>query len=134
MGAGETGDRAVIHTPHIHTAGRRYVALIFAVTAAYVFAGLQLHAQLAPKQLTIDDYTRWKSLSGSALSGDGNWAVYELRQANVPTSDARPTTHLVNLVTNETRQLVNASGAAFSDDSRWIAYSIEPAASGRGAA
>jgi dipeptidyl aminopeptidase/acylaminoacyl peptidase len=78
------------------------------------------------KALNIDEYSRWRSISGSAISGDGNWVVYELRQTNLPTSDARPTLHILHVDSNRDISIANASGGTFSGDSKWVAYSIEP--------
>ena len=80
------------------------------------------------KVLNIDDYSRWKSVEGSRISGDGNWVVYEMRPTN--TAEAKPTLHILQLGSNRDQEVTNASGATFSDDSRWVAYSIEPAATG----
>mgnify|MGYP003336659026 CR=1 FL=1 len=41
------------------------------------------------KALTIDDYSKWKTLSGQELSGDGRWVAYVVRTANVPTAEQK---------------------------------------------
>src|SRR5436189_3637956 len=83
------------------------------------------------KALTVDDYTKWKSIGDTAISGDGKWVAYVLRTTNVPDDQARPVLHLLNLETNQDVTVENATGGTFSADSAWIAYQIDPAP-GRG--
>src|SRR5947207_15898148 len=83
------------------------------------------------KALAVDDYTKWKSIGDTAISGDGKWVTYVLRTTNVPDDQARPVLHLLNLETNQDVTVENATGGTFSADSGWIAYQIDPAP-GRG--
>jgi dipeptidyl aminopeptidase/acylaminoacyl peptidase len=88
--------------------------------------------QAAKKALTIDDYPKWKSISGQEISGDGKWVAYVLQATNVPTTDTKPVLHIQNLDTGKEETVTDATGNAFSSDSKWIAYSVEPASAGRG--
>jgi hypothetical protein len=86
----------------------------------------------AKKVLTVDDYSRWRSINNSAISSDGKWVTYVLSLTNTLPADAKPVLHLLKLETNEDLEVPNATGPAFSADGRWIAYSIEPPGAGRG--
>ena len=114
----------------------RYVASVVTLVA---LATTPLAAQTAAaptgakKVLSVEDYTKWRSIDNAALSPDGKWAVYGLRFANTPTTDAKPVLHIRNLGTNRELEIADASNATFSPDSRWIVYQVDPAAAaGRG--
>ena len=110
------------------------VALSIAFGAAYAVPSAQSEAQ-APattkKALTVDDYTRWRSISGDTMSGDGKWVAYVLQLTNTAPADAKPVLHIRNLETDQEVEVANATGAEFSDDSQWIAYLVDPSG-GRG--
>ena len=78
------------------------------------------------RPLTIADYSRWRTIEGAQLSGDGRWVAYGLRFANVVTPDAKPELHIRNLDTNQEIVVKDGSSATFSSDSRWVVYQIEP--------
>jgi len=86
----------------------------------------------AKKVLVPDDYTRWRSIGGQSLSGDGKWVTYVYSFTNTAPADAKPVLHLLNLGTNQDVEVANASGPAFSNDSKWLAYQVDPASAGRG--
>jgi len=88
--------------------------------------------QAAKKVLTVDDYTKWRTISAQELSGDGTWLAYELQPANLPRLETKPLLHLVNLAADKDVEIASASGAKFSADSMWVAYQVDP--SGRGGA
>ena len=121
---------------------RRAISLGLLLVAVFTWATIRPSAQTAPaaatapagkKALTIDDYTKWKSISGQEISGDGKWVAYVLQSSNVPTTETKPVLHILNLDTNKDDTIADATGNAFSSDSKWIAYSVEPAgAGGRG--
>lgn len=102
------------------------LALVF--TASYALPDAQTAAK---KALTVDDYTKWRSISGQQISDDGVWVAYVLQFTNVPTAEAKPELRLLNLETNQDVTVANASGGTFSADSKWIAYQIDPTG-GRG--
>ena len=84
----------------------------------------------AKKALTVDDYAKWRSISGQEISGDGKWVAYGLSFTNTATADAKPVQHLLNLTTNQDIEIPNGTGAKFSADSAWIAYSVDPSGGG----
>jgi len=111
--------------------GRRAVlalALCVAFGASYALPEAQSAAR---KALTVDDYTKWRSIGGQQISDDGAWVTYVLQFTNVPTTEAKPELHLLNLETNQEVTVPNATGGAFSADSKWIAYQVDPTG-GRG--
>src|SRR5215813_8843964 len=86
----------------------------------------------AKKALSVDDYSRWRAIGNQAISGDGKWVTYVLSQTNTAPTDAKPVLHILNLDTNQDREVANATSPAFSSDSKWIAYQIDSSAGGRG--
>ena len=86
----------------------------------------------AKKALTVDDYTKWKNITAPEFSADAKWLTYGLALTNTAPTQSKPVLHLLNLQTNETVQVADATGGAFSADSAWLAYTVDPAASGRG--
>jgi dienelactone hydrolase len=99
-------------------------------SAAFMFTATQAQSP-AKKVLTVDDYTRWRSISGQEISGDGKWVAYVLSYANTLPADQKPVLHLLNLETNQALEVPNATASSFSADSRWIAYQVDPSG-GRG--
>ena len=90
-------------------------------------------AAAAKKILSVSDYARWRNIDNAQISGDGKWVTYGLRFTNTNTVDAKPVLHIQNLATNQDVEIANATQAAFSPDSRWIVYQIDPpGAAGRG--
>jgi dipeptidyl aminopeptidase/acylaminoacyl peptidase len=87
------------------------IALLLAVAAPAA-------AQQKPT-LTPADYGRWESLGSGTFSPDGRWFAVGISRVD---DDGELQVH--DLRTGETRVVANASAAAFSADSRWLAYSI----------
>jgi dipeptidyl aminopeptidase/acylaminoacyl peptidase len=73
------------------------------------------------KPLVLADYARWRSIQGAALSADGQWAAWsyaQLRRDDVLT---------VRHVDSGREHVVErAARPVFSDDGRWVAYSVAP--------
>ena len=126
---------------------RRYLVFAIAVAMALAGAGAWLSAQTAQpvraqaaapaaaqaaapaaakKALTIDDYTKWRSIAGQEMSGDGKWLVYTLALTNTIAAEAKPVLHLLNLETGADVTVNDATDADFSPDSTWIAYQVDP--------
>lgn len=115
----------------------RLVPTACALALTFIVAYATPSAQQTPaaetkKALTIDDYTKWKSLSGQEMSADGKYVAYVVQSTNVPTADTKPVLHIQNLETGAEVTVADATGNAFSSDAKWIAYTVEPAAAGRG--
>ena len=115
------------------TTHRRLFALTLALFVSFGVTYALPEAQTAAKKvLTVEDYSLWRSIGGSTISGDGRWVSYTLRFNNTPADEAKPVLHLLNLETNVDVEIANGGSAAFSEDSRWIAYQIDPTGGGRG--
>jgi dipeptidyl aminopeptidase/acylaminoacyl peptidase len=86
---------------------------------------------LGKRILTIDEYGLWRSIGSASLSPDGRWVTYAFSRREVDDSlFIRP------LAGGEARVVVRGANPAFSADSRWVAYFVNPpqAAGARGAA
>ncbi|MEP6491898.1 MAG: prolyl oligopeptidase family serine peptidase [bacterium] len=123
---------------NIHTSSRTTLrsfatfAVVFSLAiVAHAPAGAQ-SATAAKKVLAVEDYTRWKSINGASVSGDGKWVTYVVSLTNTAPADAKPVLHLLRLDNNQDIEVANASGPAFSADSKWVAYQIDPNSGGRG--
>ena len=80
---------------------------------AFAFAAGPLAAQApaaAKKAMTVDDYSKWRTISGQAISADGKWVAYVLELTNVVPAEAKPVLHLLNLETNADVTVNDASG------------------------
>lgn len=111
---------------------RALMALAAFVSLSVALSGPVAAQAPAKKALTVEDYTRWRAINGSSISGDGKWVTYVLAQTNTAPADAKPVLHLLRLDTNQDIEVANASAPAFSADSKWIAYQVDPSAAGRG--
>jgi dipeptidyl aminopeptidase/acylaminoacyl peptidase len=114
----------------------RFAALVFTVVATSAFAQVPAPAQNAStvkKVMTVDDYSKWRTIDAAQLSPDGKWVAYGVRFTNVVTPDAKPVLHIVNLATNADISIPDATNAQFSSDSKWVVYQIETQPAARGA-
>jgi dipeptidyl aminopeptidase/acylaminoacyl peptidase len=110
----------------------RIAAFILLMTVALIAALAQTAAQApAKKAMTVDDYTKWRSIAGQAISGDGKWVAYTLQLTNTIPAEAKPVLHLLNLETGAEVKVEDATGGVFSADSKWIAYQVDPGAAQR---
>ena len=108
------------------------VVLPFSTLRAQTQAGAPADPKVK-KALTVDDYTKWKSINSSSISGDGKWVTYVLALTNTTPQESKPVMHLLRLDTNQDVEVAQATNPAFSNDSKWVAYQIDPAnAGGRG--
>jgi hypothetical protein len=102
---------------------KRALTISVAVLLCYAWPSAQTAAKTP---LSIDDYTKWHSVAGQEISGDGKWVAYALHLTNVPEAESKPVQHLLNLETSEDLQFANATGGTFSSDSKWLAQSVDP--------
>ena len=110
----------------------RGAALALALAAAFASSYALPQAQAAKKKvLTVEDYPKWRSISGQEMSGDGQWVAYGLSLTNTAPTETKPVLHLVRLETSQDVEVPNATGGTFSSDSKWIAYVVDPSG-GRG--
>jgi dipeptidyl aminopeptidase/acylaminoacyl peptidase len=104
------------------------LALLAALGCFHAWPSAQAPAK---KPIAIDDYAKWRTITDTAISGDGRWVTYVLQLTNTIPAEAKPVLHLKNLDTNEEIKVEHASGGVFSVDSKWIAYQVDPGAAER---
>lgn len=115
----------------------RLIPIVCALALTFFVAYATPLAQQAPmagakKALTIDDYTKWKNITGQEMSSDGKWVAYVIQSTNVPTTETKPVLHIQNVDSGQDVTIADATVNTFSSDAKWIAYSVEPAGGGRG--
>jgi dipeptidyl aminopeptidase/acylaminoacyl peptidase len=86
------------------------------------------------KVLTVDDYSRWRTIQDQSISSDGKWVTWVYRHTNVARRDEKPELHILNLATKQDVTVEDAYNGEFSPDARWIAYEVDslPPHGGRG--
>ena len=72
--------------------------------------------------LTIEDIDNWKSIQSTAVAPSGNWVSYQLQP-----NQGDPTLMIYNLGKSESLAFDRSQNAAFSADSRFIAFKSSPA-------
>ena len=73
------------------------------------------------RQLEHEDYAKWKSVRGQALSNDGKWISY-----SVSTETGDPTLYIRQIATEKEYSVLRGRGARFSFDSNYVLYTIAP--------
>ena len=75
---------------HQRSHRRRFgVATLFVSASLAVGIHATANAQTAAKKvLTVDDYTKWRGINGSSISGDGKWVTYVLSLTNTAPNDS----------------------------------------------
>jgi len=111
---------------------RRRVASAVLILLALPVAAALAQSAATKKPLTIDDYSKWRSIGDAVISPDGKWVAYTLRFTNTLPADAKPVLHLKNLDTNQEVEIQHAHDGTFSRDSRWIAYQVDSVPAVRG--
>jgi len=81
----------------------------------------------APKPLNLEDYGAWKRIGNVGLSSDGKWMTY----AYTP-NDGEGALFIAALDSAVRHEIPRGTGAALSDNSRWVAYFFDPPSAGRG--
>jgi len=110
-----------------HSRISAYAACSAAFLALFVaYATPTAQAPAAKKAMTVEDYTKWRGIGGQEISGDGKWVSYVLQLTNVAPTETKPVLHLRNLQGTDEVTVAEAQGAAFSSDSKWIAYLVDP--------
>jgi hypothetical protein len=107
--------------------------LLVATTAATVVTTAPAAAPAAAspatvatkKVLGIDDYTRWRSIEGAQISGDGRWVAYTLRFMNTRPVKSKPSQRIVNLASGNETEVEGASSPVFSPVLRSVANALD---------
>jgi dipeptidyl aminopeptidase/acylaminoacyl peptidase len=111
------------------TAVRRSHRLALLPALILVMGSLMLQAQApAPKPIALEDYAKFKRITGAAISNDGKWMHYA-----VSPNDGDATLFVKSLEGDKVHEIARGVNPAFSEDGRWIGYFIAPPqAEGRG--
>jgi len=97
----------------------RSITLLF-LWVFFCFLSLSVAQESAAKKvLTIADYARWRTIASVALSQTGEWFSYGYNKR-----EADDTLYVQNRITNQKYQILRATSPQFSDDSRWVAYTL----------
>ncbi|MGE5313504.1 MAG: prolyl oligopeptidase family serine peptidase [Acidobacteriota bacterium] len=86
-----------------------------------VCAGLSFAQQAAKKPITHDVYDSWKRISGETISQNGTWIAYTLEPQE---GDAQLI--LLNRTASRCDTIARGTGAKFSANSDFAAFSIKP--------
>ena len=93
---------------------------LFALILGLLFF-TQLSVGQTQQPLTLEDYAQWKSIDHVAISPNGSWMTY----AYAPNEgDAR--LHIRKVNGDTLRTSVNGKAVAFSPDSKWLAFLVDP--------
>src|SRR5215217_6327698 len=95
--------------PRRSLATLRGVAIALAFTAAYAIPYAQQAPAPAQKILAVEDYPKWRTITAQEISGDGNWAAYDLSFTNVVQTESKPVLHLVRLDSGQQVEVANAT-------------------------
>ncbi|HRK22375.1 MAG TPA: hypothetical protein PLX06_11225, partial [Fimbriimonadaceae bacterium] len=98
---------------------RLVLASVCLVLAAGVFANSIEPQGKAKKFVTPEDAKKWETLTSPRISNDGRWFAYGV---NLNDGDGRLVVRNCDTAQNWTTPV--GSGAVFSEDSKWVAYSI----------
>ncbi len=73
----------------------------------------------AKKPIPIDDYERWRSITSTAISDNGEWLSFAYTKR-----EADDSLYVENAGTGQEYLLSCASRSQFSEDSKWVAYMV----------
>lgn len=93
-----------------------------AISTLFSFVFLtQLSIGQTQKPLTLSDYAQWNRIRNASISPDGMWATYAYSPNE---GDSK---FYVRKIDGDTlRSIINGKQVAFSDNSQWLAYLVDP--------
>ncbi|MFY0591918.1 prolyl oligopeptidase family serine peptidase [Roseivirga sp.] len=74
------------------------------------------------KALNLEDYKIWNSIRNTVLSPNGEWMTYTYAP-----NEGDATLHIRQIDGDTIRTATNAKQVSFSEDSKWVAYMVDPA-------
>lgn len=87
--------------------------------------GLLICSQLSfgqtQKPLTLEGYAQWNSIRNTSISANGNWMTY----AYAP-NEGDAILHIRKVDGDTLRTAINGKKIAFSADSKWVAFLVDP--------
>ncbi|HSK20311.1 MAG TPA: prolyl oligopeptidase family serine peptidase [Longimicrobiales bacterium] len=75
----------------------------------------------ARRSLPIADFARWRAIASTTLSRDGAWVAWTYTQVRQDDE-----LHVRHIDSGREHVVERASRPVFSDDGRWVAYSVSP--------
>ncbi len=97
------------------------LAIIFILAAGGLLAPDLAAQEGGKKILTLEDYPKWSRITAPAIAPNGKWATYGYQP-----NDGDNTLYIKSLTTDTIYEITGGARPAFSDDSLWAAYRIEP--------
>ncbi len=97
----------------------RQTLLVIAIGLLISASSLMAQDPGAKRPLPIDDYERWRSISSTAISDNGEWLSFAYTKR-----EADDSLYVKNPGTGQEYLLSRASRPQFSEDSRWVAYMV----------
>ena len=99
----------------------RFLTVILPATVLGLATASSVSAQDVPasRAMRIEDYARWRSIVSVAVSDDGAWMTYAYR-----THRSDDTLYVRDLQSGREHVIPRGSEPTFSDDSRWIAFTV----------
>lgn len=94
---------------------------IWVFSLMLVMAAMALAGQAKKKELTLDDYSKWKHIQEVTISDRGDWITYGFRPNGGDT-----TLYIKDLNNGKIYDIAVGSDPRISSDSRWAAYKISP--------
>jgi dipeptidyl aminopeptidase/acylaminoacyl peptidase len=83
--------------------------------------GTQISFSQTKKPLTLEDYAQWNSIRQTAISPNGRVMTYAYEP-----NEGDATLHIRQLDGDTLRTALNGKDVAFSHDSQWLAYVVDP--------
>ncbi|OEK05587.1 hypothetical protein BFP71_14080 [Roseivirga misakiensis] len=93
----------------------------FQFSLLFFFVGAIAFGQ-EKKALSLEDYKQWNRIRNAIISPNGTWMTY----AYAP-NEGDAQLHVRKIEGDTIRTAINAKQIAFSDDSKWLAYLVDPA-------
>ena len=104
------------------SASRRLVVLASALIVVFGSAFALTAQAPAKKALSVDDYTKWRSIGGPSISGDGKWVAYVLSQRIRRRPTRSRSCICLRLDTNQDLEIPNATAPRLLGRLAWLAY------------
>ncbi|MCP4723571.1 MAG: prolyl oligopeptidase family serine peptidase, partial [bacterium] len=99
---------------HTDTIRKIFLAIILTLFSVNVFA-----QGADKKEVSIDDYVKWRNITGTSISDDGNWITYGYHGVN-----RDDTLYVKNIVSGKEFEIQRGSSPLISDNGRFAAYRL----------
>ncbi len=94
--------------------------VILLLTAVLISIPLNVLAQSPEKKVvTINDYFKWRNITGTSISDDGNWITYGYHGVN-----RDDTLYVKNIISGKEYEIPRGSSPILSDNGKFAAYRL----------